>query len=496
MMSITLISDQSIQNRLLSLILVFFISFTFTNCKSEKSKDIQSLALEVEVEIEVVDFDLDDIKERGVLKAITTYSPTGYFLYKGQTMGFEYEMLERLATVIDVDLEIVVARNVDSVIPMLQRGDGDIIALGYTITNERKEAVSFTNPYLITHQSLVQKKPDNWGKMNLDKINKHLVKDIVDLIQDTVSVRIESSYYQRLIDLSSELGDTIFIDTIPGDITDEEAIKMVANGEIKYTVADHNIAMVYASSLTDIDVGTPISLSQRLAWAVRKSSPLLLDTINKGLKKFKNTADYNIIYKKYYESRRQFKRRVNSEYFTSNTGKLSKYDDLVKKYAKEIGWDWVLVKSLIYQESMFEHTNSSWVGAQGLMQLMPATAKELGVTDSHDPDQNIKAGTRYLKRMYGYWDKIPDTIQRIKFAMASYNCGYGHVKDAFKLAKKFNKDTLNWDNGVDFYVLNLSKSEYYNDEVVQYGYARGQEPYDYVDEIFLRYENYKAFIQE
>ena len=98
--------------------------------------------------------------------------------------------------------------------------------------------------------------------------------------------------------------------------------------------------------------------------------------------------------------------------------------------------------------------------------------------------------------MYGYWDQIPDSIQRIKFAMASYNCGYGHVKDAFKLAKKFNKDTLNWDNGVDFYVLNLSKSEFYNDEVVQYGYARGQEPYDYVDEIFLRYDNYKAFIQE
>lgn len=491
-MSITLRLFQSIQNRFISLILTFFISFIFVNCKSEKTKDVQNL----EPKIELVNFDLEDIKKRGVLKAITTYSPTGYFLYKGQTMGFEYEMLQRLATFINVDLEIIIAKNVDSVIPMLQRGDGDIIALGFTIINERKKDVSFTNPYLITHQSLIQKKPKNWRKMTLDNINKQLVKDIVDLIRDTVSVRLKSSYYQRLVDLSSELGDTIFIDTIPGKVTDEEIIKMVADGKIKYTVTDHNIAMVYASSLPDIDVGTPISLSQRLAWAVRKNSPQLLDTINAALEKFNNTADYNIIYKKYFESRRQFNRRISSKYFTSTTGKLSKYDELVKKYSKNLGWDWVLVKSLIFQESMFEHTNSSWVGAQGLMQLMPATAKELGVTDSHDPEQNIRAGTKYLKKMYGYWDKIPDSIQRIKFAMASYNCGYGHVKDAFKLAKKFNKDSLNWDNGVDYYVLNLSKPEFYNDDVVEYGYARGSEPYQYIEEIFERYNNYKAFIQE
>lgn len=475
-----------------SIILVLLMSFTLINCKKGDAKDVKNS----NAEFEKIQFDLDDIKERGVLKAITTYSPTGYFLYKGETMGFEYEMLQRLAAFIDVDLEIVVAKNVDSVIPMLQRGDGDIIALGYTITNERKEEVSFTNPYLITHQSLIQKKPDNWRKMTVDNINKQLATDIVDVIKDTVSVRIKSSYYQRLVDLSKELGDTIFINTLPGEITDEETIKMVADGKIKYTVADHNIAMVYKSSLPNIDINTPVSLSQRLAWAVRKESPQLLDSINVGLARIKKTPDYNVIYKKYFESRNQFKRRINSEYFTGSTGKLSKYDDLVKKYSENLGWDWVLVKSLIYQESMFEHTDSSWVGAMGLMQLMPATAKELGVTDITNPEQNIRAGTKYLKRMYSYWDQIPDSIQRTKFAMASYNCGYSHVKDAFNLAVKYKKDSLNWDHGVDFYVLNLSKPEFYNDEVVQYGYARGSEPYEYVNEIFRRYENYKDFIKE
>ena len=201
------------------LYILLFVLVTFLNCKSDvnKAKDKNKLSLDL---AESVVFDLKDIKEAGVLRAITTYSPTGYFLYRGETMGFEYEMLERLATYIEVDLEIVIARNVDSVIPMLNRGDGDIIALGFTITNDRREKVSFTNPYLITHQSLVQKKPDNWRKMTLDNIKKQLATDIIDIIGDTVSVRRESSYYSNLVELSEELGDTIYIDIIPGEMTD------------------------------------------------------------------------------------------------------------------------------------------------------------------------------------------------------------------------------------------------------------------------------------
>lgn len=441
-------------------------------------------------------FDLQEIKKRGVLKAITTYSPTGYFLYKGKTMGFEYEMLKKLADKLEVRLEIVLAKNVDSVITMLNRGDGDIIAMGYTITNDRKERINFTNPYLITHQSLVQKKPDNWHRMSMDNIHKNLVKDVIDLLHDTVSVRKNSSYYMRLKELSNELGDTIYINILSGEITDEEIIKRIADGEIKYGIIDNNIANIHKSYYPNIDVKTPISLSQRIAWAVRKNSPELTQEINQNLEKIKKLPDYNMLYKKYFENGSQFNKRLNSEYYTEITGKISKYDDLVKKHAQEIGWDWRLLKSLIYQESMFDEKNKSWTGAEGLMQLMPETAKELGVNDMTDPNQNIKAGITYLKNMYTYWEEIPDSIQRIKFAMASYNSGYGHVKDARQLAKKYKKDTLVWDNGVDYFILNLSDPKYYNDPVVNYGYVRGGEPYNYIIDIFNRYTNYKAFVKE
>lgn len=460
----------------------------FSACSSNSKKE----KLKIHIEGKHIDYDLDEIVESGVLKVITTYSPTGYFLYRGETMGFEYEIFKRLADRLGISLEMVIAKNVDSVIPMLNRGEGDIIALGYTITTDRKEDVSFTEPYLVTHQSLIQRKPDNWRKMTRDKIKESLATDIIDLINDTVSVRINSSYYQRLRELTNELGDSIYIEVLPGELSDEEIIKMVSQGEIKYSIIDNHKAAIHKSYFPNIDVDTPVSLSQRIAWAVRKSSPELLAVINQGLKVIKRKPDYNMIYKKYFENKRQFHKRLDSEYYTGTTGKFSEYDELVKKYATNLGWDWILVKSLIYQESMFNASNKSWAGAKGLMQLMPATAEEMGISKINDPEQNIKAGSNYLKRMDSYWEQIPDSIQRIKFAMASYNCGYGHIKDAQKLAIKYGKDSLRWDDGVDFFVMNLSKPKYYNDPVVEFGYARGNEPYEYVKDIFERYKNYKT----
>jgi len=479
-------------------ILVFaFIVLFATGCNKTKNISTNSKeSFNKPSTLEPIAYDLDEIKESGVLRAITTFSPTGYFLYKGQAMGFEYEMLHRLAKSIGVDLEIVLAKNVDSVIPMLNRGDGDIIALGFTIMGNRKEEISFTDPYLITYQSLVQKKPDNWRKISRDNVKKKLATDIVDLIRDTVSVRKNTSYYDRLSKLSNELGDTIYINVLPGEFTDEEIIKMVADGKIKYTVIDNNIAEINKSYYPNIDTDTQISLSQRIAWAVRKNSPELLIKMNDKLRLLKNTATYNIIYNKYFKNRSQFNKRLGSQFYTESTGKISKYDNLVKKYTADMGWDWRLVKALMYQESRFKVDGKSWAGASGLMQLMPSTAKALGVTDIHDPEQNIKAGITFLKRMYKNWEDIPDSIQRIKFSMASYNAGYGHVQDAQKLTKNYKGNELVWDNGVDKYILNLSKVKYYNDPVVKYGYVRGSEPYNYIIEIFNRYEHYKEFAKE
>lgn len=442
----------------------------------------------------VHDFDLEQIKERGVLKALTVHSPSNYFLYKGKSMGFEYELLQNFAEEIGVKFKIVKVKDLDEMISLLKEGEGDIIAHGMTVTNERKKDVLFTNYYNLTHQVLVQRLPNNWWQMRQDDIDNTLIKDVTQLIKDTVSVRRESAYYQRISNLITELGDTIYVDFVDGSYSTEEIIKMVSDGDIKYTIADNSIASINKSYYSNIDIKTPVSLTQRVAWSVRKDSPNLKEAIDKWLKGVKKSGYYNILYSKYFKNRRQFKRRMKSDYSSiAATGKISKYDDLIKKYSKIVNWDWRLVSSIIYQESRFDHSSESWVGAGGLMQLMPYTAKELGVKNN-TPSENIKAGTKYLNQIYHRFDDVPDSIQRIKFTLASYNCGYGHVLDAQELARINKLDDNSWENGVGQSLIALSKPKNYNIDGIKYGYVRGIEPYNYVNEIFERYNHYKVLL--
>lgn len=434
--------------------------------------------------------DLDQIKEDGVLKAIMVYTGTSYFLYRGQPMGYEYELLQRLADDLDIELEIVLARDINDLINMLNRGEGDIIAHGLTVTQRRQQFVNFMDYLYLIRQVLVQRKPENWRQMKLHEIQKELISDPIGLIGETVSVRRNSAYYSRLVNLQQEIGGNINIDTIPGSFSTQKVIKMVVDGEIDYTVSDNNIAELNSSYYPILDVETPISFSQRVAWAVRKNSPQLKDALDTWVKKMRNNVDYYVIYNKYFKNERSYRQRITSDFYSEITGKISPYDSLVKQHAHRIGWDWRLLSSVIFQESRFKPGERSWAGARGLMQLMPATARELGVSDVTDPKQNIRGGSTYLHNMWNRWEMIPDSVQRLKFTLASYNCGYSHVVDAQRLTEKYGGNPKVWDNNVETYILNLMLPEYYNDEVVRYGYVMGREPVNYVKQILDRYEQY------
>jgi membrane-bound lytic murein transglycosylase F len=440
--------------------------------------------------------DLAEIKKDSTLRAIMVYSGISYFLYRGQPMGYEYELLQRLAEELNVKLEIVLAQNINELIDMLNRGEGDIIAHGLTVTQRRKEFVRFMDYLYLTHQVLVQRKPENWRQMKLHEIQKELINDPIELIGETISVRRNSAYYSRLINLQKEIGGGFYIDTISGEVSTQKAIKMVVDGEIKYTVSDNNIAELNSSHYPILDVETPISFSQRVAWAVRKNSPELQQALNNWVKKMRKDVDYYVIYNKYFENSRSYRKRISSEYYSETTGKISPYDSIVRHNANRINWDWRFLSAIIFQESRFNPKEKSWAGAVGLMQLMPATAKELGVNDPWDPSQNIKAGTTYLRQMWDRWEEIPDSTQRLKFMLASYNCGYSHVKDAQRLTQKYDANPLVWDGNVEKYVLNLMYPKYYNDEVVHFGYVMGQEPVDYVNRIFDLYDHYKTLLPE
>lgn len=442
-----------------------------------------------------IKIDLVEIQQRDTLKAITIYSSTSYFLYKGQPLGYEYELAKRLADSLNVHLEMVIAKDINQIIPMLLEGKGDIITYNLTVTGSRKEVVNFTLPLNFTHQVLVQRKPDNWREMKLHEIEKELIRNPIKLIGKQISVRENSSYRERLENLQEEIGGKIPIDFVSGDISTDEIIKKVSEKEIDYTISDYNIASINAAYYQNLDIKTTVGVMQRLAWATRKSSPKLTKAVNEWIKKQREETDFYVIYNKYFKNSRAFRTRIKSDFFSLETNKISAYDDLIKNVADKIFWDWRFLSSQVYQESKFNPKEKSWAGAIGLLQLMPNTAESYGYTHLTDPKTSLEAGVAHIKYLNDYWSEhITDTTERVKFILASYNAGQNHVQDARRLAEKYGYDPDIWYDEVEKALLMKSQKKYFQDPVVKYGYCRGEEPVNYVKEIIERFQYYSEFI--
>lgn len=483
------------QNRLI--IILFSIAFLcLYSCKNSDKTALKTKEAYNAIVANSSPRDLPEIKEEGVLRALVVYSSTSYFLYKGQPMGFEYEMLQRLAKDLNLKLEIIVSDDLDSQFEVLNSGEVDIIAHGMTITNQRKWEVDFTDYLYLTKQVLVQKKPDNFRKLSWSTLQKHLIDDPLDLIGDTVSIRKNSSYYERIVSLSNEMGGEIHINYLDSKLSTGEIIDMVAEGKIKYTIADENLARINAASNPILKVDVPISFSQRIAWVTRKKSVKFKEEVNKWIRKQRKKTSYFVIYNKYFKNKRFYRRRVKSDYYSLNNNQISQYDDLIKRFTKKLGWDWRLLAAQVYQESKFDPSAESWAGARGLMQVMPATAKELGIKDVSDPIESLRGGTTYLNILYNRFEDIEDDETRIKFTLASFNCGYEHVRDAQRLADFNNLDPIVWENNVAQMLLELRFPKNYNRDFIKYGYVRGTEPVNYVRQIFERYHQYKQFITD
>lgn len=469
---------------------IYFIGFLFLlllfSCKSEPG---------LPEEDEIIYRDLEQIRERGKLVALTDYNSISYFIYRGEPMGFQFELLQEFADYLQIELEVVTENDLNLSFNMLNDGRIDLMALNLTINNERKEKVKFSYPIAQTRQVLVQLRPDNWRQMTMDEIDDIMVRSLLDLADKTVYVQSESSYAQRMKNVENEIGDTIHIVEVPMEV--EELITLVADGEINYTVSDENIARVNRTYYPDIDLNTPVSFEQNVAWAVRKTgSDELLSELNKWIGSFRKTRRYALLYAKYFKNSRS-KHIVRSDYFSLGSGKISRYDQLFKRYSDSIGWDWKLLASLVLQESRFDPDVKSWAGAYGLMQLMPTTGEQFGIDIYSSPENNIRAGVKYLQWLQDLFeDKVADEEERIKFILAAYNVGPGHVLDARQLARKHGRDPEVWDENVAYYLLRKSDPEFYHDPVVEHGFCRGEEPYNYVIEVLDRYEHYKNFLEE
>lgn len=229
----------------------------------------------------------------------------------------------------------------------------------------------------------------------------------------------------------------------------------------------------------------------KLAWAVRTDNTELADSLRSWYKP--EIAESVKREEKALFSTQSIHRRVYAPMLNKQAGIISNYDHLFKRYAPIARWDWRLLAAQCYQESCFDPKAYSWAGAKGLMQIMPETAKHLGLAESdvYEPELNIYAAARYINELNTRFMDIRNSEERKFFILASYNGGFFHIRDAMALAKKNGKNPHKWIHVAE-YVLKLSTPEYYNDPVVKYGYMRGSETANYVSAIYSRWQKYQG----
>jgi len=428
--------------------------------------------------------DLPQIQKRGVLRALTLYSSTSYFIYRDKEMGYEYELCSQLADALGLKLKMIAVPNMHDLIDSLESGAGDIIAYNVPISRYNKNDYIFCGREFLTHQVLVQDKNKKSG----------IVDDVTQLIGKKIVVQKGTSYQKRLENLNNEIGGGILIRAIDEDsISTEELISRVASGEFDYTVADNVVANLNKTYFKNLNVNLRISFPQHSYWVVRKKSPLLAIKVNEWFRKNVHGEEYESISKKYFEISKGPSSFHITGLILSKGGTISPYDDLFKKLGRKYDWDWRLLASIAYQESSFEPKAVSWAGAKGLMQVMPRTAVNYGLNPDSlfYPEVNVLAAVRLLRDIRKSLKFIRKDDQHIKLILAGFNSGLGHIFDARALTRKYGKDPNIWDNGnVGYYVMLKSQPKFYEDAVCKQGYLRGEETASFVTEVWTRYQYY------
>jgi membrane-bound lytic murein transglycosylase F len=427
--------------------------------------------------------DFNTLKKKKLpLRVITRNSPDTYFLWRGELLGFEYELIRRFASLNEVHLEMVVADSYDEMLAMLESGEGDMIAAGLSRTVDRTAKIQ-------------QKKMQTSIRYN--RVSEQLVahkdspkiNDLSDLSGRILVVRKTSSFWQTAEKLAKEYGvKLIAADEI---LSTELLISQVADREIDLTIADSNLIAIETNFRTDIISPLTFKDDVPYAYVVRNNNPQLLAYLNEFIRKHYRRTFYNVIKNKYFSNEKsQLKHREARLETGSN---LSPYDEIVKNNVIPYYFDWRLIVSQMYQESRFDPNAYNPSGAKGLMQMLPRTAKSLGVTNLTEPEQAISSGVQYLDWTRDRFSKDLPVQEQIFFSLASYNAGFGHVKDAQRLAKQLGLRDDKWFNNVEKAMLLLQKRKYY--KKARFGYVRGREPVNYVREIHQRYLSYIRITQ-
>ena len=409
------------------------------------------------------------VATRKCIRVLTRNNAHCFYSYRDEPMGFEYELAKAFAAHERIDL-IVLTSEWSDLFGALQEGSGDIIAASLTVLPSRETKAAFCAPYMRTTQYVVIR-DDTKG-----------IATLQDLAGKEVHVRRDTSYHARLQELCE--GGLALKPILHDDEPTEELLRRVAEGEIDITIADAHVAQLNCRYYPNLRMAFAITDKEPIAWAIRKGDSWLQRRVNAFVRDIQEDGTYDRIYQQYYgfEDVREVGRL--DDFQTLADEHLPQYIAVLRTEANALDLDWRIIAAQMYEESNFRADATSPAGATGLMQLTRIAATEVGVTDLHDPHENIRGGIRYMGYLRDRFEKADDW-DRLMFALASYNVGAAHVRDAQRLAQEQGLDPNRWTSVRETLPL-LADKEYYTK--ARYGYCRGSEPVRYVAHVLIYYD--------
>ena len=417
---------------------------------------------------------LQRVKQDGALVVVTRNNPTSYYEGPFGPTGLEYELAKHFAEHLGVELKLVVEDNFSRMFDMLNNGEADIAAASLSITDSRKKLLRFSPSYMEVTKQVVYR----------IRTNTKRPRKIVDLIGKDIEVPANSSYAERLAELKKEHPDLNWQEN--HELDSDELLQLVWSQFIDYTVANSTEIKLKQRFYPELAVAFDIAKPEKIAWAMQRGTD---DTLSNETIAFfsmiRKNGTLKQLINKYYGHVRKFNYVGTQNFLRDVANKLPKYIDMFKLSAHTQHLDWRLLAAVGYQESHWNPKAVSPTGVRGIMMLTMDTAKFVGIADRRDTLQSIEGGAKYLRYMI---DRIPSHItepDRTWMALAAYNVGYGHLSDARKITAQRGGNPDKWVDVRESLPL-LSKKKWYSK--TKHGYARGNEPVNYVSNIRNYYE--------
>jgi len=405
-------------------------------------------------------------KQIDTISALIFYHAADYFVYQGSVIGFQYDLINQMGKDLGLPVDISIEADPEEAFLQCFTNNYDIVGFDFDkhffspVYIVQSEPHSSTYPVLIMRKNC---KPDS----------------------SQVKMVHASAKYSSPLDFSKLQNPDSWKLQHDIDLTIEDLFTMLEDTLIDYVVCNYNVAITMLPFYKDLMLGPCIGADFPRTWVLNANNKDLNKRINQWLKEFKKTQKYQNLCARYL-SRHSY---VIQHSFGTKRNRISSYDNCLKAACKRCGIDWRFMSSVIYQESHFSSDVLGMGGSFGIMQMMPATCAQYGISDTSSVDAQIWAGARYIRDLHRIFSPLVDTADVYSFVAAAYNAGQGHVLDAIRLCKKYGGDPQRWES-VSEYLLLKSHREYYSDPVVKCGYYPGRHTNHYVHEVMNRYNGF------